>query len=350
MKKRGKTILSTGAVLILFWIAFLLISRLLQPKYMTDLEEGSFISQYYREAGGHDVIFLGDCEVYANFSPMELYRDYGITAYIRGTPQQLVWMSYYVAEETFRYETPQVLVFNVNAMRYSEPVSEAYNRLTIDRMRWSGSKLRIVLASMTEEEQFLSYIFPILRYHSRFDKLTQEDFSYFFQVKDNSFNGFQLHTEVTPAGSLPVKKILSDYRFEKICYEYLDKIRLLCEENGTELVLVKAPSLYPYWYEEYDEQIEEYAGKYGLSFYNFVERSEEIGLDFSKDTYDGGYHLNLPGAVKLSRYFGNILANGHGLADHRQDPEIAPVYDKKLQMYDKTIEERLKEQKDEEDK
>lgn len=344
MKKKGKDILSTGVVLVVFYIMFSLISRLLQPKYMTELEEGSFISQYYREAGDHDVIFLGDCEVYANYSPMELYRDYGITAYIRGTPQQLVWMSYYIAEETFRYETPRVLVFNVNAMRYSEPVSEAYNRLTIDQMRWSGSKAGIILASMTEEEQFLSYIFPILRYHSRFDQLTQEDFSWLFRVRDNTFNGFQLHTEIVPVGSLPVERTLPDYQFGDVCYEYLDKLRLLCAEHGTELILVKAPSLYPYWYEEYDKQIREYAAEYGLSYYNFAEQSEKIGLDFSEDTYDGGYHLNLSGAVKLSRYFGKILAEEHGLEDHRQNPEVASIYDEKLQIYDKTIEERIKEQ------
>ncbi len=344
MKKKVKTIISVAAVLVVFGVMFVLLNRLLQPKYMTDLEEGGMISQYYREAGGHDVIFLGDCEVYANFSPMELYRQNGITAYIRGTPQQLVWMSYYVARETFRYETPRALVFNVNAMRYSEPVSEAYNRLTIDRMRWSGDKAGIILASMTEEEQFLSYVFPILRYHSRFDKLTEEDFTYLFQVRDHTFNGYELHTEVLPEGTFPVRRVLSDYRFGDICYEYLDKIRLLCEENGTELILVKAPSLYPYWYDEYDAQIEEYAAEHGLSFYNFAERSEEIGLDFSKDTYDGGYHLNLSGAVKLSRYFGNILADEHGMADHRKDSEIAAAYDKKLQIYDATIEERMRAQ------
>ncbi len=340
--KKGRKILSIGIVLIVFGMAFILISRLLQPKYMTELEEGSFISQYYREAGNHDVIFLGDCEVYANYSPMELYRDYGITAYIRGTPQQLVWMSYYIAEETFRYETPRALVFNVNAMRYSEPVSEAYNRLTIDQMRWSASKAGIISASITEEEQFLSYVFPILRYHSRFDKLTQEDFIYFFQVKDNTFNGFQLHTEVVPARSLPVKKILADYQFGDICYEYLDKLRLLCEKNGTELILVKAPSLYPYWYEEYDEQIREYADEHGLLFYNFVEQSDEIGLDYATDTYDGGYHLNLSGAVKLSRYFGNILVEEHGFSDHREDPKISDIYDKKLQAYDRILEENMR--------
>lgn len=342
MRKRGKTILSTGVVLLAFCITFVLASRLLEPKYMTDLEEGSFISQYYREAGDHDVIFLGDCEVYANYSPMELYRDYGITAYIRGTPQQLVWMSYYIAEETFRYETPRVLVFNVNAMRYSEPVSEAYNRLTIDQMRWSESKTGIILASATEEEQFLSYVFPILRYHSRFDKLTQEDFAYFFQVRDNTFNGFQLHTEIVPAGALPAERVLADYRFGDICYEYLDKLRQLCEDNGTALILVKAPSLYPYWYEEYDAQIREYAAQYGISYYSFVEQSDEIGLDFSEDTYDGGYHLNLQGAIKLSRYFGNILMEDYGLPDRRDDPEIARVYDEKLQIYDRVIGERTR--------
>ncbi|MCM1049931.1 MAG: SGNH/GDSL hydrolase family protein [Clostridiales bacterium] len=350
MKKKGKQILSIGVVLFVFCIVFVLISRLLQPKYMTDLVEGSFISQYYREVGGHDVIFLGDCEVYANYSPMELYRDYGITAYIRGTPQQLVWMSYYVAEETFRYETPRVMVFNVNAMRYSEPVSEAYNRLTIDKMRWSGSKVGIIMASMTEEEQFLSYLFPILRYHSRFDQLTQEDIFWLFRVKDHTFNGFQLHTETVPEGALPTKKVLADYQFADVCYEYLDKLRLLCEENGTELVLVKAPSLYPYWYEEYDEQIRKYAAEYGLSYYNFAGCPEEIGLDFSQDTYDGGYHLNLSGAVKLSRYFGKILSEEYGLSDHRQDSEIAAVYDEKLQCYDIIIEESLRGQNDEEDK
>ena len=136
MKKQTlKNLLGVTAVLVVFATVFVLANLLLQPKYMTDLEEGGFISQYYKEAGNHDVIFVGDCEVYANFSPLEMYRQEGITSYVRGTSQQLIWQSYYVLKETFRYETPKVVVYNVNAMRYSEPVSEAYNRLTIDNMR-----------------------------------------------------------------------------------------------------------------------------------------------------------------------------------------------------------------------
>ena len=78
-KQKLKTAVSVAAVLLVFCLVLTLATMVLRPKYMTDLVEGSFISQYYREAGGHDVIFVGDCEVYANFSPLELYREYGIT-------------------------------------------------------------------------------------------------------------------------------------------------------------------------------------------------------------------------------------------------------------------------------
>ncbi len=332
--KKLKTVLSVILVLAVFVGAFSLTSRLLAPKYMTDLEEGSMLAQYYREKGNHDVVFIGDCEVYANFSPMEMYRQNGITAYVRGTSQQLIWQSYYILEETLKYETPKAVVYNVNAMRYSEPVSEAYNRLTIDGMRWSEQKVNIIRASMTEEEDFLSYVFPILRYHSRFDELTREDLEYLFKVRDNTFNGHMMNKTVKPVGALPVKRVLPDYQFGDICYEYLEKMTALCKEKGVELILVKAPSLYPYWYEEYDAQITEFAQKHGLTYYNFTACVEEIGLDFSTDTYDAGLHLNLAGAVKLSNYFSDILVREHGIEDRRNDPEIAELYNEKLRLYD----------------
>jgi len=331
--KTLKTVLSVTAVLLVFALALALTTRLLSPKYMTDLVEGSFLSQYYREDKNHDVVFIGDCEVYSNFSPMELYARRGITAYVRGSSQQLIWQSYYVLKETFEYETPDVVVYNVNAMRYGEPVSEAYNRLTIDNLRWSDEKVGIIRASMMEEETFLSYVFPILRYHSRFDQLTTEDMEYFFKVRDNTFHGYQMKKDILPLDKLPRMRPLDNYQFADICYEYLDKIRLLCQENGAELILIKAPSVYPFWYDEYDAQMEGYAAEHGLAFYNFLDYAEEMGIDYTTDTYDAGLHLNLSGARKLSAFFADILAEKHGVADHREDPEIAAIYNEKLRLY-----------------
>ena len=67
------------------------------------------------------------------------------------------------------------MVFNVYALKYGNPQSEEFNRMTLDGMKWSGSKWKAIKASMTEEENMLDYIFPILRYHSRITDLNGDD-------------------------------------------------------------------------------------------------------------------------------------------------------------------------------
>ena len=49
---------------------------------------------------------------------------------------------------------------------------------------------------------------------------------------------------------------LPDYSFAQVCWDYLEKIRSLCEDNGIQLILVKAPTLYPAWYPQWEEQID----------------------------------------------------------------------------------------------
>ena len=322
-------------IILIFVLIFIFFNRLLSPKYATSLVEGSMISQYYNESKDHEVIFIGDCEVYANFSPMVMYEEEGIKAYVRGSSQQLVWQSYSILEETLKYETPKVVVFNVNALRYSEPVSEEYNRLTIDYMKWSKQKMDIIKSSMTEDENIWYYIFPILRYHSRYDKLTEEDFEYLFKRKDNTFNGFLVNKNIKPAGDLPVQRKLASYQFEDICYDYLDKITKLCKDNGIQLVLIKAPSLYPYWYDEYDEQMQKYAEENNVDYYNLKNYVDEIGIVYSVDTYDGGLHLNLTGATKLSEFFANILMENYDLTNYKGDP----LYEQKLKEYKEYVSE-----------
>ena len=148
MKKRALPWICAALVTVLLWQ---LLTALLIPKYMTSIPEGALIAESYAESTPHQVLFIGDCEVYENFSPITLWQEYGISSYVRGSPQQLIWHSYYLMEETLRYETPKAFVFNVLSMKYGEPQSEAYNRLALDGMKWSASKVGSINASMTEE-------------------------------------------------------------------------------------------------------------------------------------------------------------------------------------------------------
>lgn len=319
-------------------ISLILLQRLLVPKYVTDVVEGRMIAEYYEESDkDHDVIFIGDCEVYENFSPQVLWDDYGINSYIRGSAQQLVWQSYYLLEDTLRYEQPDVVVFNVLAMKYNTPQNEAYNRMSLEGMRWSWSKVLSIEASMTEEENLIEYVFPLLRYHSRWQELGKDDITYMFRTKQVSFNGYYMRTDIKPAENVPEGKKLADYTFGDNAYLYLDKMVQLCKDNGIRLVLIKAPSLYPYWYDEWDEQMEQYAAQNGLLYVNLLEAADEIGLDYSRDTYDGGLHLNLYGAEKTTRYLGRILQQEYGLADRHQDAGLEAEWQAKTAAYEAEI-------------
>ena len=254
--------------------------------------------------------------------------------------QQLIWQSYYLLEDTLRYEKPDVVVFNILSMKYNEPQKEAYNRMSLEGMRWSASKVKAIQASMTDNEEFLDYVFPILRYHSRWSELNARDVEYMFQTEKVSHNGYYMRVDVKPAVNVPGGKILADYQFGDNAYSYLDKMTQLCKENDIQLILIKAPSLYPYWYDEWEAQMEEYAAKNDLMYINFLELTEEVGLDFNTDTYDAGLHLNLSGAEKLSRYFGEILVQETGVKNRRGEEHLEQIWVEKIAAYEKEQEEQ----------
>lgn len=322
-------------IFLIFSSVFILfiIQKLLMPKYVSNIQEGSLVEEYYKEKTKHDVIFIGDCEVFSNISPITLWENYGITSYIRGSAQQLIWHSYYLLEDTLRYEKPKLVIYNVLAMKYNEPQKEAYNRLTLDGMKFSNTKINAIINSKMEDESTLSYLFPILRYHSRWSELTADDFKYIFNKPKISHNGYLMRSDIKAVGYLPRDKKLADYYLGENSYKYLEKITRLCKENDIKLILIKSPSVYPYWHDEWDEQIVDYAKANDIEYINFLKLNDEIGIDYQKDTYDGGLHLNLSGAEKFTLYLGNILKEKYELKDYRNDIIIKDNWNKKIEFY-----------------
>ena len=120
-KKASKSKSAVGIVVALLCIAlavfaFIFVQRLPMPKYQKGVIEGSFTEEYYKERVPHDVIFYGDCDVYENYSPIELYEKYGISSYIRGNSEQYMWQTYYMLKDTLRTETPKVVVISVHGL------------------------------------------------------------------------------------------------------------------------------------------------------------------------------------------------------------------------------------------
>ncbi|MCF0136263.1 MAG: SGNH/GDSL hydrolase family protein [Lachnospiraceae bacterium] len=315
---------------LIFFVLLYLAGKIFTPKYETGVREGGMTQDYYLEELPHDLIFLGDCEVYENFSPVILWQEAGITSYIRGNSQQLIWQSYYLLKETLEYETPRVVILNVHSMRFNAPQNEAYNRMMLDTMKWSSYKAAAVKTSMTEGESFLSYVFPLLRYHDRWNELTFSDVRYMFDHEPSTVAGYLVHMDVSPMTRLPKAPILTDPDFGATAWQYLDLIRETCEEEGVQLILIKSSSIWPTWYEEWDQQITDYAAEYGLTYINFIDHEEELGIDWTTDTYDGGLHLNLYGAEKASAWLAAYLSEECDLPDHRGEAAFEADWNAKI--------------------
>ena len=318
--------------------------RILMPKYMGSVIEGNFTEEYYRDSTSHDLLILGNCESYESISPMTLWEEYGITSFIRGNANQLMPQSYYLLMDALKRETPKVVLINVQAMMAAEQDTEEYNRMVFDGMAWGRDKWEGIRASAMKDEKMMEYIFPILRYHSRWSSLEKEDFVYSFWEKPlTSFQGYYLRADVRSAGEFPAERRREDYTFPEENYAYLDRIRQACEERGIALVLMKAPSLYPLGVPPYEEQIQNYAEEHGLLYLNFLNLMEETGIDMSRDTYDEGLHMNVYGAEKVALYLGKVLEEMYGLEDHRDEADTAQYYEERLLAYEAEKERQMEE-------
>lgn len=112
--------------------------------------------------------------------------------------------SYYMSEDTLKYEKPKLVVYNVQALTHGEPQKEEYNRMTLDGMKWSKTKWNAINASMCKGENMLDYIFPILRYHSRITSLSRSDLTYFASARKVTHNGYYMRIDVLPASESDV--------------------------------------------------------------------------------------------------------------------------------------------------
>ena len=348
MKKGYIISFSAAALVAACLLAFL--SRLTEPKYATASREGNLIAEYYRESDAgreHDVIFVGDCEAYSAFVPPILYEEQGISSFVRGSPSQSIAQSYYLILEALKEEGPRAIVLSVYALCKSEQSREAYNRMTLDGMRLSWEKLCAVRDSIAEGESALSYLLPLLRFHSRIYELADEDFKHLISRPQVSHNGYFMQKGVLVPSDTATTATSADLGgsvgsgeeiesggaitpIPKENFDYLDKILAACRESGAELILVKAPISswrYP-WYDGWNAAISAYAAENGIAYYNLIEDSAQIGIDISTDSYDGGFHLNVAGAEKTSRYFAAILADRHGITGGE-----SAVWQAKLEQY-----------------
>lgn len=243
---------------------------------------------------GIDVIVLGDSESYTSVSPMQLWKEQGLSSYVCGQPGQKIQETYFMLKTALQSQSPKVVLMETNLM-FRDP-----------------GPVKNIQSSFAETAR---YHFPLLRFHNLWKLMFDGK-----KPGEAVYKGFSIRSSVDPFDSGDYMKETEEVQeMPQAVTFYMEEIRELCRRSGAELFLVSAPSPKNYSYRKHNA-IENYAKEKGLTYVDLNLKIKELGITWQKDSYDKGDHLNLYGAQKVTRWLGTYLKQNYELTDHRNDP------------------------------
>ena len=297
MNAAKKAVLRIVAFCLALLACVLLAGNYLMPhsnRYLEGYTAGGILGEDFDTI---DVLVIGDSNAAQGIAPMKWYDKHGITGYTYGAAWFTVYNAYYRLKDIYQEQAPQVVVL-CTEMVYSKRGSETYFDSAVNNI--AGE------------------LMPLLRYHDNWKELNAENF---LQPHDYSWRdankGFMPLTGVVPYQG-------GDYMYDQgvasiplLAQIYLDRIVALCEEQGSELLLITVPAATS-WNRSRHNGIQAYADARGLTYIDYnLDPQGMLGLDWSTDTPDTGSHLNVLGAVKLTDALGEYLTGRYSLPDHR---------------------------------
>ena len=94
------------------------------------------------------------------------------------------------------------------------------------------------------------------------------------------------------------------------------------KQNNCTLILLKIPDIQD-WNDDKHNTIKAYAEVNNLAFIDLNYDNTNFSIDWSTDSSDSGYHLNIHGAQKVSKYLADYLKENFELESHKDDPNYS---------------------------
>lgn len=295
------------------------IQNVIMPEF--GAEQGLRSGFQYEEENSIDVLFLGSSNMYHTINPLVLYEEKGIRGFDFGSSSQSLNMSYMYLKEALKTQSPKVVCLEVLCARanFNEELYEA-------GLRWgftyfpSGFNKFVRLYDQLNEKidaEYLSYVFPLIRYKARWNELEKSD----FQEKTmlDYRKGCSMQKQITPVSYGEAYWQEIEWEIAESNVESLNQIKELCDKNGIELVLFKSPNT-TLWKNVYSEKIGEYAEQNELPFIDYNLMIDELGIDLNTCFKDSG-HLNYYGSIFTTKHMAEYLSVNYDFEDYRNGEE-----------------------------
>lgn len=307
-----------GIKIVIFILIFVMIFGAIQDltlPYFSD-EQGSNTGFFDEEDNTVDVIFLGSSNMFHTINPLVMYEEAGIRGFDFGSSSQSLNLSYMYLTEALKTQSPKVVCLEVYM------ASRDYNEEGLEEpeLRWGFTHFPKSLNMMARlydqvdgkiDAEYLSYVFPLLRYKSIWWNISKYDF-----IEESSYKkGCYIGTKVTPISYEDAYWEDEEWEISESNLKSLNQIKALCDEKDIELVLFKSPNA-TQWKNAYSEKMNEYAKGNDIPFIDYNLLLDELGIDVNTCFMDSG-HLNLSGSILASKYMAEYLVTNYELQDYR---------------------------------
>ena len=146
-----KKALKIIAFLLILLILVTKIGKILEPKWYDEWMNTEVVDEFYLLPNNSiDVLAVGSSQVIKGFSSLELYNNYGISAYGLGTEQQSFASTYAWIKESLKTQNEKFICFEVKM--FFEDTPEAQDRKGIDNMKFSLNKLEWIVNDSIEKK------------------------------------------------------------------------------------------------------------------------------------------------------------------------------------------------------
>lgn len=288
---------------VIFIGIFLIILSALSPFFREAISKKAIESE---PPNTIDYLVIGDSEATTSISPMEIWDKHGFTGYNLGDAAQRLQDTYYSLRKVLKSQKPRVIMLETNAIYRISGVTDEMNKI-----------LRGIFKNN----------FEVYKNHNKWKNFdsnnSKNDSEKAKRTRVNILRGFRYDTNIKPYTKGPyVKETDIVEKIPKVPLYYLNKIVELCKKNDIQLILYTVPSPVN-WNYKIHNGIKNFAQENKIVLLDFNLKIKGIEIDWDKDTYDAGDHLNFNGAQKITNYVGDYLQENTKLIDHRKDEKYS---------------------------
>ena len=287
-----------------------------------------------------DVVYVGASNIYASICPTVVWKEEGITGFNLSVSSVNMMLIYYQLQYALKVHKPSLVVLDVTGLNYKMNPTGA-NEGTFQKMMASlpdftlRMKLMRDMCREWDDVKPSRFLFPLLRYHERWEELTEEDFDPSTSlVKYKAFGkGCFIRSKIDRqknSGSI-FKHTTTEVSESNM--SYLNKIYDLCADNHIQLMLVSSPNMAS---QELDyTTARQFAEEKDLHYLVFpsVEEIKKAGIDPSHDFYNPN-HLNIFGQKKYSALVASYIREHYEIEDHRGDAALSGKWNKVYETYE----------------